>query len=175
MTAPKHRHLPQPRGQLLKLPVPLEPFDSPQLIVSGSARAHEIRMVSVGDAIRAGASRRDDRSLFEREHRASGTGQREHVGDRIDPLCVRSNVPTAVNHRERRALAARKVGDEARAVGRRRADFQVGCARARQRTRAQERAPNVGGATARTSDDTPRWMVERTERLRQDARFVEGL
>ena len=67
-----------------------------ELVVCGTARPDEVRVVGVRQAIRPLARSRHDRALFEEQDGAARTGKRECVGDRFDSLRVGDGMPPAV-------------------------------------------------------------------------------
>src|SRR5579884_3144566 len=81
VTQPELCHLVQTLGQPLELAGLLQQLDGAKLRMRGSTRTDEVRVVGVGEAVRARARRRDDRVLLEREHDTARTGERKDVGD----------------------------------------------------------------------------------------------
>jgi hypothetical protein len=71
------------------------------LLVRCPARADEVRVICVREAIRSRASRGDHSVLVESEHEVTRAGFREHVRDRLSALCVRHRMATAVQHLQR--------------------------------------------------------------------------
>ena len=85
--------LAQLRRELVEPALALEPPDRPELRLGGAARAHDVRVVGVGEPVRPGARRRDDGLLAEAQRRLLRAEEREELGDRLDALRVRDRVP----------------------------------------------------------------------------------
>jgi hypothetical protein len=64
----------QSRRQPRQLTTPTQSLDGLQLVVCGSARPDEVRMIRVRQAIGPRARGRDDRALFEVQHGPARTG-----------------------------------------------------------------------------------------------------
>jgi hypothetical protein len=114
---------------------PTQSLDCLELIVCGPARADEIRVVCVREAIGARASGGHDRALFEEQDGPAGAGKREGVRDRFDSLCVRDGVSAAIEDAEAYAFLVCDAREEVSALGARTADLEV------RGTRTAEGAP----------------------------------
>src|SRR5262249_10292760 len=107
--APGVRRGPQPegRGFAERVGGPLEPAFGTQstggleLELRGAARADEVRVIGVREAVRARARIRDDRALLEGEDRLRGADEREERLDRIPALRVRRCVVRPFDDAER--------------------------------------------------------------------------
>ena len=116
---------------------PTQPPDCLQLIVCGPARADEIRMVCVRQAIGARASGGHDRAFFEEQDASAGACKRECVRDRFDSLCVRDGVSASVEDAEAYAFLFCDAREEVSALGARAADLEVRGTRAAERAAAE--------------------------------------
>jgi hypothetical protein len=105
----------QSRRQPLELSASPQALDCAELLVRGPACAHEVRMVCVGQTVRAGAGCRHHRTFLEEEHCLTCTGQCEEVGNRLQPLCVGNRVAPAVQHAELDTLLKCDSREELRA------------------------------------------------------------
>jgi hypothetical protein len=128
-------------GDLLKscreprqLAAPAQPFHGSQLVVRGSARPDEVRMVGIREAIGPRARGRHDRALFEEQDSPARAGKCECVRDRLESLRVGDGVPSAVEDSEAHSFLVRDARQKVGAFGSGAADLEV------RRTGTAERA-----------------------------------
>ena len=118
-------------------------------------------MIRVREPVRPRARLGDDGALLECQHGLRRAHEREQRLDRLPALRVRERVRRALGDRELDALGSRKPGEERRRVERGRPQLEVRRAAERERSRAEERAAQVGGAAAAARHDPPRRPLER--------------
>ena len=175
MTLAELGDLPQLRRQLLQVAGSAEPLDRTQLLVGRTARANQVRMVGVGEAIRARAGRAEDGALLEDEDGAARAGECEHALDRVQPFGISDGVPASVGDPELDSFFGGEACEEVSALRFGAAKLEVRRARAAQRAAAQQRAAQVGAAATGARDDAARRCRERCEPGAQDACFVQHL
>src|SRR5262245_37354803 len=130
----------QSRRQLLQIPGATETLDCTKLLVRRTARANEVRMVGVGESIRARSRRGQDGALLEDEHGAAGAGECEHTLDRVDAFRVGDRVAAAVDDPQLDSLLRREARDEVRTLQFGAAQLEVRGPRAAERGAAEQRA-----------------------------------
>ncbi len=96
MSLPQLGHFLKSRGELRQLAAPTKSLYGSELVVCGTARADEIRVVGVRQPVRPRARGRHDRALFEEQNRAARACKRECVGDRLDALRVGDGMPSTI-------------------------------------------------------------------------------
>ncbi len=138
-----------------------EPLDGDELPPRGAARTDEVRVIRIREPIRPRARLGDDRALLERQHGLRRAHEREQRLDRLQALRVRQRVRRPFDDRELDALGSRKPCEERRRVERGRPQLEVRRAGERERSRAEKRAAQVGGAAAAARHDSPRRPLER--------------
>ena len=140
------RDLAQLRRQLVEPALALQPADRPELRVRSPARAHDVGVVGVGEAVGAGAGRCDDGLLAEAQRGVLRAEEGEEVGDRLRPLRVGDRVAAPLVDGEREPFGSGELGEEARRVGVRRAQLEV---------RVPRTARRAGGEEARRAGTRP--------------------
>ena len=129
----------------------------------GAARAHEVRVVGVRQAVGARrASRRRPRAP-RGEHGVAGAGERRgRLSIASAPFAYATACRAAVATPERSSLRRGDSREERRALGSADADLQVRRRAARSASRAPSSAPRrYARAAARAGDDPPRRPLER--------------
>jgi hypothetical protein len=165
----------KPRRQLSELSRAAQCLHGLELLVRGSARADEIGVVGVGEAVCARARSGHYRSLLEDEHGLTGAGECQDIRDRLHSFGIRNRVPLAVEDAEPPTFLRGDARDERRAFRARTPNLEVRRTRSAQRSAAEQRAANVGGAAARAGDDTPRRVFEGSEPRGDHAGLVQHL
>ena len=91
------------RGELLQFlrktrerAAPFKATQCSQLSTRGSARPHEIRVVGVGQAVRAGLGGADHSALGQSEYRTRGSGKGEKLRNRLRALRVGNRMTAAI-------------------------------------------------------------------------------
>lgn len=95
-------------------------LDGLELITSRAARPHEVRMVGVGEAVRACARLCDDSALLEREDRLRCPHDRERGLDRLPALRIGDGICRALGNGKFDPARARYLTQERRRSERRR-------------------------------------------------------
>jgi hypothetical protein len=132
-------------------------------------------VIGVGEAVRTGPSRGDDRLLAEAQRRLLGAEEREQIGDRLAPLRVGERVPVPLVYGEPEAIGSRQLRKERRRLDVGRPQLEVRAAGPAGRARGQERASEIRSSAAGPGDDAARRPFEREEVGVEDSRLVEGL
>ena len=159
-------------GELVEAPRLLETADRLELHVGGAARADEVRVVGVREAVRLGSRGADDRALLQGQRRVARARCREHARDPVDALRVGDRVVAAVRDAEVCALGRRGVGDRLRA---RAASLDLEVRRGRRAHRAgrEERSAQVRGPAAGPAEHAPRRSLARRQPRVDDAALPE--
>src|SRR5689334_3392031 len=111
MAKPELRSLAQARRELVQAMLALEPSQRLQLRVSSSARADEIRLVSVREPVCIGLDLTYDRPLVELERSVARAREGERLRNPLEPLCVCDRVIPALEHAECDVLMRDRLGD----------------------------------------------------------------
>jgi hypothetical protein len=175
MARSKLRDLLQSKRELLELTAPTQARHCKQLFVCGTAGPDEVGMVSVREAIGAGARCGNDRTLLEEEHCLRRTGEHEDIGNRFQSLRVCHSVASAVEHAQLDTFLTRYACEELGPFGSGGAYFQVRRARAAERAATEQRTTDVRATAARARDDSARRMVDWREPRTQDSCFIQDL
>jgi hypothetical protein len=162
-------------GQLLQLAAPTEEFDSAELFVCGATRPDKICVIGVREPVCTRASCCHHGTLFEEEHGLASTGKREDVRDRLQSFRICDRMATAVEYTELDTFFKGHASEKVGAVQARAADLEMWRSWAAQGASAEERAADVGRATARAGDDTTRRMFDWCESGGEYACLVEHL
>jgi hypothetical protein len=136
-------------------------------------RADEIRVVRVGEAVRARFRRADDGAFLQQEDRVARSGRREEVGDRLGALRIGDGVAPAVEDAQAQPVATCELDEKLGAGEPGRTNLEVGRARATDRSASHQRAPQVGVPAARPPDDSAWRPLERRAADVEDARVVQ--
>ena len=171
----KRRDLLERPGQGLQPARAPQGADGADLLVRGAARADEVGVIGVGQAIGARLRVRDDGLLLEDERQVTRPRKRKRSGDRVHSLDVRGDVPPAVDQRQLDVLVRDRGGQETSALLLREPDLEVRAARTAQRPGAEKRAAQVGTAATAARDDAGGWPLERSKPRREDPRLVQNL
>jgi hypothetical protein len=163
------------RWELRQLAASPQSLYGPQLVVCGSARPDQVRVVGICQAIGTRARGRHDRALFEQQDGLARTCKCECVRDRFDSLRVGDGVPSAVEDSELHSFLGCDVRKKVSAVGPRTADLQVRRTRAAERAATEQRPAEVRRTAARARDDPPWRALERRQARAEHAGFVEHL
>lgn len=143
-------------SQLLQIACPSETPDGAELLVSGTTRPNEVRVVGVGESIRARTGRGENRALLEHEHCATGARERENSLDRIDAFRVGDGMTATVCDPELDAFFRRETRNEFGALGFGGAKLEMRRPRTTERRTAEEHPAQVCTSTASTCDDASR-------------------
>ena len=111
MTQTEERDL----AQIVRERVDIETVERLELRMRSPARAHEIRVVGVREAVGVGARRREHGLLLEREDEVDGAGRDQDIGDRLGSLGIGGRVRAPLLDVKLAAEACRELGEEARA------------------------------------------------------------
>ena len=117
-------------------------------------------MIGVCEAVRICAQACDERTLLECENDLRRAGCGEESLDRVPALRVRRGMRVAVDRPASGCRPRRRHSHEGGPTVQRCPDLEVRRSRPAQRSRAEERAAQVGRPAARARDDTPRRTVE---------------
>ena len=132
-------------------------------------------MIRVREAVRACACRGHDGTLLEQEDRASGTRQREHARDRVDPFAVCDGVLAALGDTQLHSLFGRDARKKVGPFWFRAPKLEVWRTWSAERASAEQGAAEVRTATAGARDDATRWAGERREPRAEDSGLVQNL
>jgi hypothetical protein len=163
------------RRKLCQLAAPAQALDCSQLVVRGSARPHEVRVVGIRQAVGPRARGGHNCALFEQQDGPACAGERERVGDRLDSLGVGDGVAAAIEYAESHSFLLGDTCDELCAFDAGGAQLEVRRAWAAQRTAAEQRAADVRGAAAGARNDPARRTLEGRQPRGEDSRFVKHL
>jgi hypothetical protein len=86
----------QTLGQPFELTRSAQQVDCTQLIVRGTARADEVRVVGIREAVRSRACGRHHGALLKQQDGLVCAGKREHVRNRLRTFRVRDGVSSTV-------------------------------------------------------------------------------
>jgi hypothetical protein len=172
---PELGDLPKSRRELRQLAGPAQSFYRSQLLVCGTARPDQVRVVGVRQAIRPRARRRHHGPLFEEQDGAVRAGKRERVGNRLDSLRVCDSVPFTVEDAESHPFLTGDTREEVGAVDPSAANLEMRRARAAERTAAEQRSPEVRSTAARSRDHPSWWTVEWRETRSEHTGLVKHL
>src|SRR5207248_3913 len=100
--------------ELIQAAVSLETLERFQLRMSRSTGANEIRVVSVGETVRAGLRLPHHRALVEYERGIARAGKRERFGNPLEAFRIGDHVIPALADVQRDVLLRRSFGDELR-------------------------------------------------------------
>ena len=98
-----------------------------ELSMRRAARPDEVRVIRVGEPVRACPCRRHDCRLLKGQHRIARAGGDEEIRDRFRSLCVRDGVPAPVEDGEPRSLSRGNLGDELCSAERGGAELEMPC------------------------------------------------
>jgi hypothetical protein len=172
---PEAGHLPELGCQLAQPSLALQAADRAQLDVGSAARAHDVGVVGVREAVRTGPRRRDDSLLAEAQRRLLRAEEGEQLPHGLGALGVGKGVMAALVHRHGKAILLRKLGQEGRRVRRGGAQLEVRVSRAADRPRGEEGAAKISGPAAGSGDDPPGRSHERGQVCVEDAGLVQRL
>jgi hypothetical protein len=133
------------RRELRQLAAPAKSLYGSQLVVCGTARPDEIRVVGIRQPVCARARGRHDRALFEEQDRAAGARKRECVGDGLDSLRVGDGMPSTIEDAEAHSFVAGDSREEVGTVDPCAADLEMRRAGPAERASAEQRSPQICG------------------------------
>lgn len=175
MALPKLGNLQKSRRQLRQLAAAAESLDGTELVVCRPARSNEVRMIRVGQAVRARTRRGHDRPLLEEEYGPTCAGERERVSNRLGSLGVGDGVAAAFQHTQAHSRFVGDPCDELGALDPGGADLQVRRARTAERPATEQRPAEVRPAAACTRDDATRRSLERCQPRAEHSCFMQHL
>ena len=115
----------QLRRQLLQIAGAAETLNRAQLLVGGTTRADEVRVVGIGQPIRARTGGAQDGALLEDEHRAACAGESEHSLDRVQPFRIGDGMAAAIGDPKLDSFFRREAREEISALHFRAAKLEV--------------------------------------------------
>ena len=140
------------------------------LRLSGAARAHEIRVIRVGEAVCAGFRSAHDCSFLESERGVTRPCDGKCIRNDFSTLGVGDDVPAPLLDGKPCDLR-----EQLCSIPRRRPDLQVRRPRPRERPRPEQGSSEVRATAAALRDDPLRRPVDGCEPRRHDARLVQHL
>ena len=175
MSLPELGDLLESRGQPRQFAAATQSLDGFQLVVCGSARTDQVRVVGVRQAIGPRARGRHDRALLEEQHGSARAGKGECVRNRFDSFGVRDGMPPPVENGEAYAFLVRDAREEFGAFDSRATDLEVRRAGTAERAAPEQRSAHVRRPAAGPGDHSPWRPLERRQAGSEHSGFVEHL
>jgi hypothetical protein len=163
------------RGESRQLAAPTQSLHGLQLVVCGSARPDQVRVVGIRQAIGPRARGRYDRAFFEEQHGPTRAGKGECARDRFYSFRVGDSVPPAVEDSEAHSFLVCDACEEVGALGPGAADLKVRGSGTAERTAPEQGSAQIRRAAARPGDHAPRRALEWRQAGGEHSGFVEDL